>query len=169
MVERGNDLNVRPASDADAAALAEMLNAIIRVGGTTALETLLGEAEFSAYFLHGDGFVACHVAENTSTGMLMGFQALGRNPDLPDGWVDIGTYARVAPKQAGVGTALFAATRAKAKERGFIAINATIRADNHGGLAYYEKMGFRTYDTLQAVPLNDGTPVDRIQKRCDLD
>jgi hypothetical protein len=44
-------------------------------------------------------------------------------------------------------------------------INATIRADNTGGLAYYAKMGFETYGITKDVPLLDGTPVDRINKR----
>jgi hypothetical protein len=40
--------------------------------------------------------------------------------------------------------------------------------DNRVGLAFYEKMGFRTYETLRRVPLRDGTPVDRILKRYDV-
>ena len=60
---------------------------------------------------------------------------------------------------------MFATTRPRALELGVATIVAQIRADNHGGLAYYEKLGFRTFDTLSAVPLIDGTPVDRILKR----
>jgi ribosomal protein S18 acetylase RimI-like enzyme len=48
------------------------------------------------------------------------------------------------PKLSGVGTALFAATKAKARQLGLAAIDAAIRPDNRGGLAIYEKMGFRT-------------------------
>lgn len=51
-----------------------------------------------------------------------------------------------------------------AEELGLAFINATIRADNTGGFAYYEKMGFRTYKTTDKVPLQDGTLVERIQK-----
>jgi ribosomal protein S18 acetylase RimI-like enzyme len=71
----------------------------------------------------------------------------------------------MSPKIRGVGTALFAATLSAAEELNIEFINATIRADNTGGLAYYEKMGFRTYRTLESIPLRDGTLVDRIQKR----
>ena len=67
------------------------------------------------------------------------------------------------------GTALFERTKAAARALGLVAIGATIRADNHSGLPFYEKMGFRTYDVARAVPLGDGTPVDRIRKRYDLD
>jgi hypothetical protein len=46
-----------------------------------------------------------------------------------------------------------------------LAVNATIRADNHSGLPYYEKMGFTTYKIVEAAPLKNGTPVDRICKK----
>jgi len=65
----------------------------------------------------------------------------------------------------GVGTALFAATVVRAREVGLTAINATIRADNKGGLAFYTKMGFETYGIARGVPLRDGTPIDRVSKR----
>ena len=48
------------------------------------------------------------------------------------------------------------------------AINATIRADNAGGLAFYTKQGFVDYGVTPAVPLADGTPVDRVHKRFSL-
>jgi len=73
------------------------------------------------------------------------------------------------PKLPGVGTALFAVTRMRARELGLIAINAAIRVDNRSGLAFYEKMGFRTYRTLHDVPLSDGTPIDRVLKRFDVE
>jgi len=41
---------------------------------------------------------------------------------------------------------------------GIVAINATIRADNVSGIAYYEKIGFRIYDVRQGVPLQAGAP-----------
>ena len=47
-------------------------------------------------------------------------------------------------------------------------IDATIRADNTGGLAFYGRMGFTDYDCVAGVPLKDGTLVDRIRKRFDL-
>ncbi|MEM9148767.1 MAG: GNAT family N-acetyltransferase, partial [Pseudomonadota bacterium] len=56
----------------------------------------------------------------------------------------------------------------RAKNAGLIALNATIRADNRVGLAYYSRMGFQDYAVRPAVPLADGSPVDRISKRFDL-
>ncbi len=106
----------------------------------------------------------CLVAMDPFVSLLLGFQALNRHVELPNDWADIGTFTRIDPKTPGVGKALFAETKNWAKEHNLAAINAAIRADNHGGLAYYEKMGFRTYQVAKAVPLHDGTPVDRIFK-----
>lgn len=161
-------LRIRPARPADAAPLTRLLNDIIAAGGTTAMEEPLTEGGLTDYFLSGPDVWCCHVAEEASTGEPVGFQAVCRYPDLPSGWGDIATFARRAPKLPGVGTALFPRTVAAARACALVAINAAIRADNASGLAYYEKMGFRTYRTLAAVPLADGTPVDRILKRYDL-
>ena len=161
-------LIVRAAVTDDVGPLAGILNEIIQVGGTTALETPLSQAEFTRYFLHGPDFLTCYVAQGSATRLLVGFQALARHPDLPERWADIATFARMNPKLPGVGTALFAVTRMKARKLGLIAINAAIRADNRSGLAFYEKMGFRTYRTLHAIPLKNGMPIDRVLKRFDV-
>src|SRR6185295_16451213 len=93
-------------------------------------------------YLTGPGVLSCVVAVDSDSGRLQGFQTLIREPHLPDNWGDIGTFSRVDGVQKGVGSALFAATRARARELGLTAINATIRADNSGGLIFYDKMGF---------------------------
>jgi len=157
------DLNIRKATADDAGELTDLLNEIIAAGGTTAMEVALSPAEFRKWFIDGPSVFACHVAE-TDRG-LAGFQEISRYGDLPDGWADIGTFSRKHPKISGVGTALFAATLAAAPMLDIQLINATIRADNIGGLAYYAKMGFETYSITKDVPLLDGTPVDRISKR----
>ena len=102
------------------------------------------------------------------SGGIAGFQALVKSFGLPVNWVDIATFARVKPKVRGVGTSLFNSTREFAKESHVNVINAKIRADNESGLSYYSKMGFVEYKTDKAIPLKDGTPVDRISMRFDI-
>ncbi|MEX0759296.1 MAG: GNAT family N-acetyltransferase [Tistlia sp.] len=165
MTTRPPRLRVRPARLQEAGELCTLLNAIIRIGGTTAHERPLTVEGFAEQFLRGPGFLCCLVAEEAASGLLGGFQALERHAGLPEGWADIATFARPEPKIPGVGTALFAATAARARLLGVTTINATIRADNHGGLAYYSKMGFEDHAVARGVPLADGTPVDRISKR----
>ena len=157
-------MTIRPAIAEDADALSALLNAIIEIGGTTAIENPLTPAEFRSWFITNPDSLSCAVAVDRGGG-LAGFQALQLNRDLPQDWADIATFARVAPKLTGVGTALFEQTRSIADGLGVRFINATIRADNAQGLGYYAKMGFETYAVKQQVPLTNGTPVDRISKR----
>jgi GNAT superfamily N-acetyltransferase len=154
---------VRQAVSKDAASLCLILNEIIAIGGTTAYETPLSVPEFDDHLLSGDDCIICFIAE-TLAGEALGFQSLLKNPGLPPRWGDIATFTRRQPRTPGIGTALFQNTRAFAQDFGLVAINATIRSDNYSGIPYYEKMGFKTYSVAHAVPLNDGTPVDRVSK-----
>ena len=158
-------LTVRPVTSADAQELADLLNAIIARGGTTALEGAFTPERLDATYLTGPKVLSCVVAEDRETGRLEGFQTLTKEPYVPDDWGDIGTFTRIDGIQRGVGSALFAATRDNARELGLAAINAKIRADNTGGLAFYNKLGFEDYRADRAVPLADGRPMDRLHKR----
>ena len=155
---------VRPARPADTEALLAILNEIIRIGGTTAYETPLSQQDFADHFLSGPDHIACFVAEDAQ-GQLLGFQALERDPKLPDDCADIATFARRKPRVPGICAALFLETRRLAAARGFASINATIRTYNAPGLAYYTKMGFEDHSIDRDVPLQDGRLVDRVSKR----
>jgi L-amino acid N-acyltransferase YncA len=159
------EIIVRPATDADAPALVELLNAIIARGGTTGLEQAFTPERLAHKYLTGPNVFSCFVAHDSETGEALGFQTLTREAYVPENWGDIGTFARVGGTQRGVGSTLFAATRERAAELGLAGLNAQIRADNHGGLAFYTRMGFQDHHVDAAVPLSDGRPVDRITKR----
>ncbi|WP_414860622.1 N-acetyltransferase family protein [Pseudomonas cerasi] len=88
-----------------------------------------------------------------------------RTPFLPADVGDVSTFARVDSTQRGVGTLLFERTSHEVRKQGLVSINATIRADNAGGLAFYTRLGFVDHSLIPSVPLNDGTPVNRISKR----
>jgi GNAT superfamily N-acetyltransferase len=163
-------IHVRPATSADAAAMADLINVIIAIGGTTAYEDPFDAGSIDAAYISLPELVSCFVAE--VDGALAGFQGLMRSfdPDdpLPDGWATIGTFARVGLTQRGVGSALFARTLAAARMARISVIDATIRADNAGGLAFYGRQGFIDYDCLIGVPLKNGARVDRVRKRFDI-
>jgi len=158
-------VDVRPVTSADAPELADLLNAIIARGGTTALQESYTPERLDAAYLTGQDVLSCVVAIDRDSGRLEGFQTLVREPYLPGDWGDIGTFARVDATQRGVGSALFAVTLDRARAIGLAGLNAQIRADNSGGLAFYNRMGFEDSQVDRAVPLSDGTPVDRINKR----
>ena len=138
-------LAIRPVAAPDAPALAELLNAVIAAGGTTALETPFTARSLAETYLTGPNVHCCFVAEDDA-GAVLGFQTLGRYPGLPEDIGDIATFARLGGTRRGIGS-------------------ATIRADNTGGLAFYSGLGFADHAVTRDMPLKDGTPVDRVHKR----
>ena len=167
MTPSTKSLTIRPAHDDDVEGMRALLNEIIRVGGTTAITNELSSDEMREWFISGDKVVSYFVAVD-SDGAVAGFQSLSTYDSLPAGWLDIATFARRSRHKSGVGSALFARTRELAWQRGTIAINATIRVENVGGLAYYGKMGFETYLVEDGDPKDHGRVFNRVHKRFDL-
>jgi L-amino acid N-acyltransferase YncA len=162
-------LSTRRATPDDAAAMAALINEIIAIGGTTAYEDPFTPESMDHEFISPPYKLSCTLVEDE--GRLLGFQVLlwpNEHEPFPDGWAYIGTYARVGHTGGGIGRALFAETLKAARAAGVKTIDATIRADNTGGLAFYSRMGFVDYDRKLGVPLKDGTRVDRVRKRFDL-
>ncbi len=162
--------SVRAALPSDALAMSALLNEVIAAGGTTAHQRPF-ERSPDAAPLHRAGRAGrMHGRRDgrQDRGVSMPRLAKRRRRSVSRSWAIIATFAQVGMTGSGIGTALFAATKAMAARAGVRTIDATIRADNTGGLRYYAKMGFRDYDRLTSVPLRDGTPVDRIRKRFDL-
>ncbi len=166
-------IRTRPATGADAGAMCALLNAVIAEGGTTAHQRPFDEARLVGHYISPPRSVSCTVAEDG--GAILGFQALEwcdpdwRGPGrLPPDWAVIASFVAPVQQGRGIGVALWAATIGAARAAGVRSIDATIRADNHAGLRYYGGLGFQDYDRLEALPLTDGTPVDRVRKRFDL-
>lgn len=161
-------ITVRRATLADARQMAALLNEIIALGGTTAMTNPVSRAEMDAHLRCHPDAAAWHVAEDEA-GEILGFQWIAPHPALPDEAVDIATFAKVGRTGIGIGSALFRATEQAARDLGYRWINAAIRADNGGGLAYYQSRGFADYGKVTDVVLDDGTRVDKVLKRFDLD
>lgn len=157
---------VRPATPSDAPAMTALQNEIIAIGGTTAYQQPRQEHELREDYITAPEAICCHVA--LDEGGLIGFQAVGRWPGLPEGWADIGTFVSPSRQRSGAGAALFAATVRAARAAGIITLNATIRADNVPGLGYYARRGFIDYGSDPAWALDDGRVVGRVNKRFDL-
>ena len=157
---------IRPATPQDAAAMSDLQNRIIRIGGTTAHEVEHDAAYVDSHYISGPGVICCHLAEDASG--LIGFQSMGRHSALPEAWGDIGSYVNPDRQRTGAGAALFAATLTVARAQGLTAINATIRADNAAGLGYYSRRGFVDYAHEPEYQLKDGRRVGRVSKRFDV-
>ena len=94
-----------------------------------------------------------------------GPQALGQEPGLPEGWVEIGTFVDPQVQRGGAGQALFAATCAFARAAGCRGIHAAIRADNAPGLGFYARLGFTGHSHDPGFALISGRVVGRVHWR----
>ncbi len=146
-----------------------LINPIIAKGGTTAYTAPYSPEGMISKHIENPKGVSCQLAFEGAR--LLGFQSLfwGTKDALPylpdaDDWAIIATFADIQAQGKGVGKALFAMTRAKAIAAGVVGIDATIRADNTGGLAYYSRLGFQDFHTTPNTTLADGTVVDRVHK-----
>jgi len=157
-------IHIRRAGPLDAGPLSDLLNRIIRQGGTTAMSEPVSRQDLHAWMQIAPSRSAWHLAED-STGTILGVQWIEPHPDLPPEACDIATFARIGHTGVGIGSRLFETTRAAARALGYSWINATIRADNPGGLAYYQSRGFEDYARHPGIRQADGTCVDKISKR----
>jgi ribosomal protein S18 acetylase RimI-like enzyme len=139
-------MKIRPAKVGDAAGMAAVQNEIFAAGLRKAPTDVATVVE--NYIQHADR-IECSVAEDED-GRILGVQSLRYaqidNPyGVAEGWGIIGTHVSPYAARRGVGSALFAATRKAAEDRGLNKIDASIGADNALGQSYYEAMGFSTY------------------------
>lgn len=162
---------IRPALPSDATDMVVLLNKIITAGGTTAHQELFDEDKMLRHYIAADGLISCQVAE--IAGNVLGFQWVRWADPVADGapkdWGIIASFVDNDAAGKGLGQHLFRATRTAAAKAGVVAIDATIRADNVPGLRYYSGLGFTDYDRIVGSPLSDGTIVDRVRKRFDID
>ena len=154
---------IRTTQVADAKPMALLINKIIVIGGTTAYRHAFDEKQIVEHFIASPYGINCAVAVDGAE--IVGFQVLLWSdptwPDdeqLPAGWASIGTYVAPDRQARGIGSQLFAATLAAARAAGVRHIDATIRCENAGGQAYYDRMGFVDYRSSD----------DAISKRLDL-
>lgn len=157
---------IRLATPHDAEAMTALQNEIIHIGGTTAYQQPRRVDQVLESYITGAEVIACQLADEA--GQVLGFQVVGRWPGLPEGWGDIGTFVQPGLQARGIGAALFAASLASARAAGLRVLNATIRADNAAGLAYYARRGFVDYASDPDFTLLDGRKVGRVSRRFDL-
>ncbi|WP_299936448.1 GNAT family N-acetyltransferase [uncultured Pelagimonas sp.] len=160
-------ITVRRAGPLDARPMANLLNEIIAEGGTTALTTPVSPQDLRDWMQSDTNVSAWHIAEDEA-GDVLGFQLIKPEAYLPDEAVDIATFAKVGRVKMGIGSKLFEKTKEAARQLGYRWINANIRADNSGGLAYYQSRGFEDYAMKRGVILDSGEAVDKVLKRYDL-
>ncbi|MGB3246865.1 MAG: GNAT family N-acetyltransferase [Sulfitobacter sp.] len=160
-------ISVRKPIPLDAADMARLLNEIIAVGGTTAITRPVTGQDLTDWMASDADQSAWNVALDGAE-KVVGFQWIAPAGYLPAEAAEIATFVQIGQTGLGIGSALFAATRTAAKALGYAWINANIRADNEGGLIYYQSRGFQDYGVIENYEMSDGTLVDKRLKRFDL-
>ncbi len=160
-------ITVRKAIALDAGSMARLLNDIIAEGGTTTMTRQVTSQDVQDWMDYDPSQSAWHVALDSQE-QVQGFQWIEPRTGLPTEACDIATFVRIGKTGLGIGSVLFDATRKAAEELGYMWINANIRADNEGGLIYYQSRGFRDYGRLEDYALDSDQIVDKVLKRYDI-
>jgi len=151
---------IRNSRPDDAAAMTEILNEIIAIGGTTAHQEAKPVAMVRNEYIDGPEVLTSVVA--ASDGRVVGWQSVG----MWQSEAHIGTFVRHGTQAQGVGGALFVLTRELLLKMDVTAVVATIRADNVPGQAYYTRLGFAEFAREPDFALKDGRVVGRVHRRC---
>ena len=158
-------IHVRRAGALDAGAMADLLNEIILEGGTTAITEEVSRDDIAGQMQEDK---AVWTLAEDEAGELLGFQYVSPLTSEPGLVAEIATFARVGRTGLGIGSKLFEATKAACVAEGYDWIRANIRADNTGGLAYYQSRGFEDYGRIEGYRMGNGQVVDKVLKRYDL-
>lgn len=153
---------IRPATAADAFAMAQILNRIIAIGGTTAHETAKSAQQVRHDYITGPDVLSCVVA--VVEDRVAGWQSVSRWQDQ----AHIGTFVAPDLQAQGAGAAMFALTYDTMQKAGVPHLIASIRADNEPGLRYYARIGFVDFDAEPQFALATGQIVGRIHRRFDV-
>lgn len=149
----------RTMTQEDVPACTKILNHTVALGGSTAQEEPMTEAEFAHD--HLVEALICNVVE--AGGRVVGFQGVW---PAGEGLYSIGSFTDRSDPIPGAGRVLFDKMLSDCRRRGGKAILAKITSDNVGGLAYYSKMGFADFEIWpNDHERPDGRKVDRIVKR----
>lgn len=146
------DLQIRQVRLDDAAAIVDILNAIIETNTYTALDTPL-TVEFERQYIESfppRGIFL--VAERRLDGEIVGLQSMEPFATYTrafDHVAVVGTYVDLQYHGRGIGTRLSEVSFAKARREGYEKIFTYLRADNPQALSFYLKLGFRIVGTAQ--------------------
>jgi L-amino acid N-acyltransferase YncA len=157
------DLRIRDVEPADAAAVVGILNPIVEARTYTAFSDPFSVEDERDYIVGFSPRGVWKVAVQTADGRLVGFQVLepfGPYTKAFDHVATLGTYVDLAQRRRGIATALFAATLAAARSKGYTKVFTFVRADNPAALATYRAHGFEIVGTARRHAKIDGRYVD---------
>ncbi|MBI4903449.1 MAG: GNAT family N-acetyltransferase [Acidobacteria bacterium] len=136
---------VRKAGPEDAAGIREVLAEITAERVHSAIMVPWPVEEQRRYLAGLSEREAFHVAVDED-GRVLGYQALDLYSTVLPAMSHVGalgTFLRPGLRRMGIGQALFAATVAFARERGYAKFVIMVRASNAGALGFYRSLGFQ--------------------------
>ena len=156
--------SIRAVEEEDAKSIIDVLNPIIGEGAYTVMDkqvTLQDQIDFIRNFPERGLY---NVAVCNESGRVLGVQdvvPIAREPAFAHVGA-VSTFVSLGSHGRGIGSGLSLATFRAARERGFLKISATIRADNPRALSFYLRQGFRVIGTVQNHALVGGKYIDEI-------
>ena len=136
---------IRRVRPADAAAISCILNAVIKNGSFSLLDTPFSEPEEREYIQRFSARGVFNVAKIRTEGVVA-FQSLEPHATFKttafDHVLTMGTYVAERRRREGIGTRLAAVAFAEARQSGHEKIITEIRADNQTSLRFHQGLGF---------------------------
>ena len=157
------NLTIRDVQPDDAQGLIEILNPIIEGGLYTVIDTPFTAAEERQFVENFPKQGIFHVAVDSDTGKIVGFQNVepfAAYTRAFDHVGIIGTYVDSSVRRQGVASALFQAMFRAMVPKGYEKLFAYVRGDNPAALATYLKQGFQVIGTAQKHAKINGTYID---------
>jgi phosphinothricin acetyltransferase len=148
------ELRVRPAGPEDAEAIRGIYNEAV-ANTTATMDTEPRTADQQAYWMtaHAPGGRWVALVAQDSAGQVLGYASLSSFDPKPGyaATAEVSVYVHCDARGRGVGTHLVAALIDAARQNGFVALVASISANNDASLRLHARHGFFTVGTLQRV------------------
>ena len=159
------EFSIRPVREGDARAIVELLNPLIQAGTYTIMDELLSERAQLDFIRGFPGRGVFNIAVCNDSHEVLGIQDVQPISAHTRVWEHVGevsTFVSLARQRHGVGSRLSHATFQEARQRGFLKLRATIRADNPRAMAFYESQGFKVVGTAIMNAFVGGRYIDEI-------
>jgi len=155
---------IRPASAADASAIAAVLEMIVAERVHSAIERVWTVDEERRYLESLSPREALHVAVDADQGII-GFQSLDLWAPLLTSMAHVGqlgTFLLPEWRGKGVGRQLWSATESFARQAGYRKLAIQVRASNTAAQAFYRSLGFNECGRMKRQVIIDGFEDDEI-------
>ncbi len=159
------NLQIRSVRVDDAQAVVDIFNPIIEAGLYTIFDTPFTVEAERTYIENLKPRSIFHVAVNQESQQIVGFQSMDPFADYTRAVEHVGvlgTFVDLNQRRQGIAKALFKATFAAAKEKGYEKLFTYIRADNGAALGTYMRQGFRVIGTAQKQAKINGAYIDEL-------